>query len=111
MTPMDQQSTALLYGFWARTSGAAEQQNQMTILSNNKLSNTGKILFLVHLASEVPENGPGTAPFPSWILSLNRRTTGNFCLHPEVSASKPWTQSGGHYTKSRRVKMIFVFLH
>lgn len=32
MTPMDQQSTALLYGFWAKTSGAAEQQDNFLTL-------------------------------------------------------------------------------
>lgn len=36
MTPMDQQSTALLYGFWARTSGAAEKQKEMQIASSGK---------------------------------------------------------------------------
>lgn len=28
MTPMDQQSTALLYGFWASTSGAESESKQ-----------------------------------------------------------------------------------
>lgn len=29
MTPMDQQSTALLYGFWAKTSGAEINEKKL----------------------------------------------------------------------------------
>lgn len=84
MTPMDQQSTALLYGFWARTSGAAEQQNQMKILSDNKFSNTGKSSTFLYTRSlgcqcrESARNSPiyqldWSVLFVIYFMPLNRK--------------------------------------
>lgn len=106
---MDQQSTALLYGFWARTSGAAEQQNQMRILSNNKLLNTGKSSSSCTLglwgdsAAESASNSPiyqldWSVLFVSILCRWIERITDNFCLYPEALTSELWIkpmQSGG----------------
>lgn len=45
MTPIDQQSTALLYGFWARTSGAAGNKKRLRIIGKIKHSKNANDLM------------------------------------------------------------------